>query len=84
LEASPEFEEDYAGKCRKNKAFRNAVDKKITQIQENPLHYKPLQAPMQGVRRVHVQTSFVLLFEVMEDTKTVRLIALKHHDEAYE
>jgi len=36
------------------------------------------------VRRVHVQTSFVLLFEVMEDTKTVRLIALKHHDEAYE
>ncbi|MEW6328846.1 MAG: type II toxin-antitoxin system RelE/ParE family toxin [Candidatus Micrarchaeota archaeon] len=83
LEISPEFERDYSKKCRKDRAFKNAVDKKIAQIKENPLHFKPLQAPMSGVRRAHVKASFVLLFEILKP-QTVRLLALKHHDEAYE
>lgn len=83
LEVSPEFEGDYRKLCAKNVGFRTAVDKKVTQILQNPLHYKPLRAPLQGVRRVHVAGSFVLLFEPDPRRTVARLLRLAHHDEAY-
>jgi YafQ family addiction module toxin component len=83
LEVSPEFERDYRKLCGRNPAFRHAVDSKVSQILENPLHYKPLRAPLQGVRRVHVGGSFVLMFEPIQGHHTVRLLRLAHHDEAY-
>ncbi|XES77010.1 MAG: type II toxin-antitoxin system RelE/ParE family toxin [Candidatus Bathyarchaeia archaeon] len=42
----------------------------------------PLRHPLEGLRRVHVG-SFVLIFEAIEEIKTVRLITYKYHDEAY-
>lgn len=83
LETSPEFERDYRKLCAKNAGFRRAVDKKVEQILLSPVHYKPLRAPLQGVRRVHVAGSFVLLFEPDEARQVVRLLRLAHHDEAY-
>lgn len=83
LELSPEFERDYRKLAAKNAAFRTAVDRKVGQILDQPLHYKPLRAPLQGVRRVHVGGSFVLLFEADEKRSAVRLLRLAHHDEAY-
>ena len=83
LEISPEFERDYAKLCSKNAGFRRAVDRKIEQILTNPLHYKPLRAPLQGFRRVHVGGSFVLIFQPLETQQVVRLITLAHHDDAY-
>lgn len=84
LEVSPEFERDYRRRCKKDAVLRRAVDKKVAQILEQPLHYKPLRGPLKGVRRVHVANSFVLLFEPSEQRSTVRLLRLAHHDEAYE
>jgi YafQ family addiction module toxin component len=83
LEVSPEFERDYRKLCAKNAGFRSAVDKKIAQLVEAPLHYEPLRAPLQGLRRVHVAGSFVILFEPAEKRTVVRLLRLAHHDEAY-
>lgn len=83
LEVSPEFEKDYRRLCAKNAAFQSAVDKKVAQILRGPLHYKPLRAPLQGVRRVHVGSSFVMLFEPDTKRSVVRLLRLAHHDEAY-
>jgi YafQ family addiction module toxin component len=83
LEVSPEFERDYRKLCGRNAAFKHAVDSKVSQILENPLHYKPLRAPLQGVRRVHIGGSFVLMFEPVQRRQTVRLLRLAHHDEAY-
>jgi YafQ family addiction module toxin component len=83
LEVSAAFEADYRRLCTKNAKFRQAVDKKVAQILQKPLHYKPLRAPLQGVRRVHVGGSFVLLFEPDEERGIVRLLRLAHHDEAY-
>jgi len=83
LEVSPDFERDFRKLCSKNAAFRDAVEKKVDQILVQPLHYKPLRAPLQGVRRVHVAGSFVLLFEPLAKRSTVRLLRLVHHDEAY-
>ncbi|MGA7924208.1 MAG: type II toxin-antitoxin system RelE/ParE family toxin [Thermoplasmata archaeon] len=83
LEVSPEFERDYRKLCGRNVGFKNAVDSKVSQVLQNPLHYKPLRAPLQRVRRVHVGGSFVLLFEPVSGRETVRLLRLAHHDEAY-
>ena len=83
LETSPEFQGDYRKHCRKNAAFRAAVDKKVAQMAENPLRYQPLKPPLAGVRRVHVAGSFVILFEPDRSRKTIRLLRLAHHDEAY-
>lgn len=83
LAASPEFTRDFRRLCSRNAAFRNAVEKKVQQILRNPLHYKPLRAPLAGVRRVHVAGSFVLLFEPDAKQSVVRLLRLAHHDEAY-
>lgn len=83
LQVSPEFERDYRKLCHRNAGFREAVDAKVDQILENPLRFKPLRAPLQGVRRVHVGGSFVLIFEPVSETETVRLLRLAHHDEAY-
>lgn len=83
LEVSPEFERDYRKLCGKNAGLKRAVDKKVEQILASPLHHKPLRAPLQGVRRVHVGGSFVLLFEPYADRQVVRVLRLAHHDEAY-
>ena len=83
LEVSPEFERDYRKLCGRNAALRHAVDSKVSQILDNPLHYKPLRAPLQGVRRVHVVGSYVLMFEPVTGRQTVRFLRLAHHDEAY-
>lgn len=83
LEVSPEFKRDYRKRCGKDADFRLAVDKKATQIRENPLHYKPLRQPLHRLRRVHVMGSFVIVFEPLAKRQVVRLLRLAHHDEAY-
>ena len=69
--------------CRKNPVLRNALEKKMNEILENPHHYKPLRYDLAGERRVHILKSFVLKFEINENIKTVCFIFFGHHDEAY-
>ncbi|MFA5862454.1 MAG: type II toxin-antitoxin system RelE/ParE family toxin [Candidatus Thermoplasmatota archaeon] len=83
LEVSPEFKSDYRKLCAKNAHFRAAVDKKLAQVLLNPLHYKPLRAPLAGLRRVHIAGSFVLMFEPDAQREVVRLLRLARHAEAY-
>lgn len=83
FEVSERFEQDYRKTCRRNAGFRRAVDAKIEQIRQDPLRFKPLHAPMQGLRRVHVGGSYVIVFEPDEPRWTVRFLRLAHHDEAY-
>lgn len=82
-EATADFRADYRKHCARNAAMRQKVDRKIVQIAGNPSHYKPLRAPLQGIRRVHVGGSFVILFELDARRKAVRFLRLAHHDEAY-
>lgn len=83
LEVYPEFERDYRKMCARNAGLKRALDRKVEQILLAPLHYKPLRAPMQGLRRVHIAGSFVLLFEADEARGVVTLVRLAHHDDAY-
>ena len=70
--------------CKKNPVLREALEKKMNEIVQNPQHYKPLKYDLAGERRVHIMKSFVLKFEIDENTKTVEFLFFGHHDEAYE
>lgn len=59
------------------------VNKKIDQILENPYQFKPLRAPMQNFRRVHIDKSFVLIYSIDEPNKKVIIEDYDHHDNIY-
>jgi YafQ family addiction module toxin component len=67
---------------KKDRKQLGAVSKKIQQIVEDPYQFKPLKHPLEGLRRVHIG-SFVLVYEVVENLKKVRVLEYKHHDLAY-
>lgn len=83
LLVTDEFARSYRKLCGRNKTFKEAVDKKVVQIRTDPMRFKPLRKPLQGYRRVHVQGSFVLVYQVHKKAKVVRLQRLAHHEEAY-
>jgi len=68
---------------KKDKKLYDTVMKKIGGIIKNPQHYKPLRYDMKGLRRVHLEKSFVLVFEIDEEEKMVRFLDFGHHDEIY-
>ncbi|MDI6859224.1 MAG: type II toxin-antitoxin system RelE/ParE family toxin, partial [Methanocellales archaeon] len=59
------------------------IHKKIEEIRSNPQHYKNLRRPLQHLKRVHVDKSFVLVFSVDENRKTVIIEDYDHHDNIY-
>jgi YafQ family addiction module toxin component len=46
-------------------------------------HYKNLKRPMNEYKRVHVNTSFVLVFKYLEKENKVVFIYFDHHDKIY-
>jgi YafQ family addiction module toxin component len=68
---------------KKNRPLYDAVLAKAKEILENPMHFKPLRHELKGLRRVHLEKSFVLVFEVDEENRAVTLVDLQHHDEIY-
>jgi YafQ family addiction module toxin component len=82
LEIEEEVSKTFRRLLKKDRKQLEAVNKKIEQILTNPAQFKPLRHPLEGLRRVHVG-SFVLIYEVCENLKTVRILKYRHHDEAY-
>jgi mRNA-degrading endonuclease RelE of RelBE toxin-antitoxin system len=58
------------------------IGRKIQEILVNPHTFKPMRFPLAGKRSVHFG-SFVLLFSVDEQRKTVSLEDYDHHDRIY-
>ncbi len=82
LEVEERCAKELRGYAAKNRGLQEQVEKKVGQILEQPLHYKPLRGRGFGLRRVHIG-NFVLLFAVDEKAKVVRLVRFGSHDEAY-
>ncbi len=82
LEIDEEVFKTFKKLAKKDKTQLEAINKKIEQVLTDPLQFKPLRHPLEGLRRVHIG-SFVLIYEVFENTKTVRVLKYRHHDEAY-
>ena len=68
---------------KKNPKQLEIINKKIKQIQEFPQHFKSLRYDMKGVKRVHIDKSFVLTFEIDEKNQIVRILDYDHHDNIY-
>lgn len=67
---------------KKDKVSIEYINKKIKEILENPYHFKPLRAPMQNFRRVHIG-NFVLIYSIDENRKTIIIEKYEHHDKVY-
>ena len=83
LEISEKLKRVFEKLKKKDKVSSEILKKKIKLILENPFQFKPLKGNMKGIRRVHIGKSFVLIYEVLEDKKTIRLIDYEHHDKIY-
>lgn len=83
LEIEEEVFKAFKKLAKKDKIQLEAINKKIDQILTEPFQFKALKHPLEGLRRVHIG-SFVLIYEVLENPKTVRVLKYKHHDEAYQ
>lgn len=70
--------------AKKNPKQMNIIHKKIKEVVENPHRYKNLRAPLQHLKRVHIDKSFVLAFSVDESKMLVIIEDYDHHDNIYE
>jgi YafQ family addiction module toxin component len=83
LEVRESVDRIFSKLAKKNPKQMRIIDKKIKQILENPHHFKPLRAPMQHLRRVHIDKSFVLTYSVDEQEEVVIIEDYDHHDNIY-
>ncbi len=83
FEIKPKLEKKLKKIENKDPVMFKAARDKIKEIIKNPYHYKPLRYGLKGLRRIHLEKSFVLVFEIDEEEKMVRFLDLGHHDEIY-
>jgi len=83
LEISEKADKIFKKLSSKNKKQLTIINKKINQILKNPYHFKPLSGTMKGIRRVHIDKSFVLVYEIIEKNKIIRILDYNHHDNIY-
>ena len=73
----------FAKMARKDRPNLAIIYKKLEEVCANPDKFKPLSAPMQHLRRVHVLKSFVIIYSIDESTHSVWIEDFAHHDEVY-
>ena len=69
--------------AKKNQKQLEIILNKIEEIRLDPNHYKNLRRPLQHLKRIHVDKSFVLVFSVDESKNTVVIEDYDHHDGIY-
>jgi len=82
LEAREHVDRNFKKLARRNRNQMEVIAKKIEEILEDPHRFKPMRFPLGGMRRVHFG-SFVLLYSIDEQRRTVILEDYEHHDKVY-
>lgn len=77
-----EFTKVFEKLLKKNKKQAEIVLKKIREVKENPTHYKPLSNKLKGYWRVHVDSSFVVVFALKGNY--IIIYDYDHHDNIYD
>lgn len=84
LRIKPTADKIFSKLAKKNKKQLLQVHKKIEEIRRNPTHdYKHLKKPLQTFNRVHIDGSYVLIFRIDHEEKTVEIWYYGHHDNVY-
>ncbi len=70
---------------KKNKPLYESVMKKFEEILNciDVNHYKNLRKPLQEFKRVHIRSSFVLIFKHIKSEDKIIFYKLDHHDNIY-
>ncbi len=66
---------------RKNPALVLEIERVVGRILQYPEFGKPLRHSLRNYRRVHIEGSFVLLYEI--NGTVLRLLDFDHHDRIY-
>ena len=82
LEAREHVDRIFKKLAKRNPNQMDVIARKIQEILEDPHRFKPMHFPLGGMRRTHFG-SFVLLFSIDEQRKTVVLEDYEHHDRVY-
>ena len=69
--------------AKKNPKQMNIINKKIKEVIVNPHRYKNLRKPLQKLKRIHIDNSFVLTYSINESKKLVIFEDYDHHDNIY-
>ncbi|MDW5550372.1 hypothetical protein [Methanosarcina sp.] len=83
LKIRAELDSKFEKLAKKNKKQLEIILIKADEIIQDPHRYKNLRAPMNHLKRVHIDKHFVLVFSVDEEAKTVTLEDYDHHDNIY-
>ena len=67
----------------KNREQLERIHNKIEEIRRDPHRYKNLRSPLQHLKRVHIDKSYVLVFSVDDYNKLVIIEDYDHHDRIY-
>ena len=68
---------------KKNPKQLEIIFKKIEEIRSNPHRYKNLRSPLQHLKRIHIDKSFVLVFSIDDTNKLLIIEDYDHHDNIY-
>ena len=83
LEIKEDLDKKFVKLAKKNPEQLRIINKKILEIRKNPNRYKNLHAPLNRLKRVHIDRHFVLTFFIDEKKKIVILEDYEHHDKIY-
>jgi YafQ family addiction module toxin component len=83
LKVREELDKTFSKLVKRDPMKLQIIHKKIKEILEDPQRFKNLRAPLNHWKRVHIDSHFVLVFSVDENTKTVTLEDYDHHDNIY-
>ena len=84
LDIKPTADNIFKKLAKKNKKQLLMIHKKIQEIRSTPEHeYKHLRPPLQNFSRVHINSHFVLIFNLDHTEESVTIYYFGHHDDAY-
>ena len=84
LEIKPTVDKIFKKLAKKNKKQLITIHKKIQDIQSKPTHeYKHLRPPLQNFSRVHINSHFVLIFDINHTEEIVTIYYFVYHDDVY-
>jgi len=73
--------------CKKDRKRVEIINKKIKQIINSDSvsiqHYKNLRHDLKDFKRVHIDTSFLLVFKVNVQNNHILFVDFDHHDNVY-
>jgi len=83
LRISEKVDKKFIKISKKNPKQMKIIWNKITEILKEPYRFKLLHGDLKGSKRVHIDSSFVLIYEIDEINKKVVVLNYDHHDYVY-